>query len=169
MSCFDPQLHEKPVCGGPPVGMCVKKPSDPIAFPAWVTATCVAGEVTGYNLFADSAATDPLPGYTIADRTTCPPSLLGLVCETAIVADLCPDTIGEFTTLFEDQTSDLQGSIANQTAALLPVNYSYSGFVYDLAGNLEEIVRTVGAVSQKKTFTYGVDGLLATATAWVTV
>ena len=150
MACYDTAQHPTPVCDGPAILIYMQRPGDSIATPVWVTVTCVAGEVTGFNYFSDAAGTVPITGFTITDRIPTPSNTLGLSCEGAMATDLCPSSLNpilaglddietsvvantnNLTTRIGAQTTALNNALTSQTTTLkasidLPqTNYSYA-------------------------------------------
>jgi hypothetical protein len=176
MSCQNCAGLVLPQCGDDPLLICVRRESDALTIPAWVTAVCAGEVITGFALFADSEVTIPLPGFTIADRIPCPENLVGTGCDSAASTNLCPATIDQLQTISETQTAALQGTmesvgeeieaaVREQTpflqdydsvGAVLPADFHSlpQALAYNIDDNVETITVTDGVDTWVKTFTY---------------
>ena len=57
MSCQNCAGLSMPICGGPAVLICVRSATDAFPIPAWVTAVCELGAITGLlQTFVDCQA-----------------------------------------------------------------------------------------------------------------
>lgn len=189
MSCIDCAGLSMPVCGGPAILICVRSATDPYPIPAWVTAVCEAGELVSVGMFSDEAATIPLVGYTLANRVTCPESLLGSTCETAQNTNLCPATLAILEARTEAQTAALQATMnANSAAEIVALqdieqsideliaitqanpNYAHA-FTYTANGDVETDTRTTVVagfpVCEVQTYSYNGAFQLTGISAWV--
>lgn len=165
MACSNQSQLPTPVCGGPPVLIYLQLPGDSQPTPAWVTATCDDGVITGFNYFSNQAATVPLVGYTIANRVPTPADVRGFTCETALATNLCPATISQIDSIVDDQTAAL-----NAVNILPQINYSYV-LTYNANQDIATLTRNgiVNGVATCQTKSYTYDGFfnLTGISEWV--
>jgi hypothetical protein len=157
MSCQNLANNPTPICDGPAILIYMQPAGAALPSPIWVTATCVDGAITAFNYFSDEAATVPAVGFSIADRVPTPADARGLSCDSALATNLCPATLSAVEQFFADQTAADDANTAEILAALAIANreYAYSGFVYNVDGNLTQYSRQYsGGPVQTRTFTY---------------
>jgi hypothetical protein len=171
MACPDCTTSNLPQCGDSPRLVCLRSATDVTPTAAWVQAVCVEEEVTGYVFYADEAGTEEIVGASYADVIPCPSDMRGISCEGSIKVDLCAASMEQITSDIEAQTTAINANLdaeflaLNQSIADLNLNYSYVN-TYNVDDTIATSTRTIGAVSQVKTYTYD-SGNLVAVSAWI--